>query len=359
MNKLFLLITVSILFYSCKEEKEVGCTDPLAINFNSNAEINDGSCEYFSTTPYTIETPVGFPDMITPYNNPTTIEGVILGNKLFHDKILSGDESQSCSSCHKKEFSFSDENRFSAGIDGILGTRNASALINSGWNTRFNWDGSASSLEDQAFEPITNQIEMNNSWQNVETKLNANEEYLELFKEAFNINYIDSNHVVMAIAQFERTLVSNNSKFDRYLQGIEQLTASELSGYAIFNSEQGDCFHCHGTQLFMDNDFHNNGLDAEPFADIGLADVTKNLSDYAKFKTPTLRNIEFSSPYMHDGRFTTLEEVIEHYNSGGIYSSTIDPNMKKVGIGLQLTNQEKQDLIAFLKTLSDNNFIEK
>ena len=152
---------------------------------------------------------------------------------------------------------------------------------------------------------------------------------------------------------------SVNSKFDRYLQGIEQLTPSELSGYAIFNSEKGDCFHCHGTQLFMDNDFHNNGLDTEPFTDIGLANVTSIPSDYGKFKTPTLRNIEFTAPYMHDGRFSTLEEVVEHYNSGGIYSSTIDPNMKKVGIGLQLTEQEKADLVAYLKSLSDHNFISK
>jgi len=359
MNKLFLFITVLLLFYACKKEKEVGCTDPVATNFNSNAEVNDGSCEYFSTTPYIIETPFGFPDMIIPNNNPITIEGVFLGEKLFHDKILSGDESQSCSSCHKKEFGFSEENRFSEGIDGLLGDRNASAIINVGWNTSNFWDGRAITLEDQAFSPVVNPIEMHNTWVNVENKLNADEEYLQLFKDAFNINYIDSDHVVMAIAQFERTLVSVNSKFDNYLQGIEQLTPSELSGYAIFNSEKGDCFHCHGTQLFMDNGFHNNGLDYEPFVDIGLAKVTEDPSDNGKFKTPTLRNIEYTAPYMHDGRFATLENVIEHYNSGGIYSSTIDPNMKKVGVGLQLTEQEKDDLIAYLKTLSDYNFISK
>ncbi|MAW21702.1 MAG: cytochrome-c peroxidase [Flavobacteriales bacterium] len=406
MRKLILISLLFAILYSCK--KEEGCTDPVATNFNSDAEIDDGSCNYpaegctdstasnynpyailstntceyigctdstadnyniyaiyddgsceFSTTPYIIETPFGFPNMIIPDNNPTTIEGVLLGEKLFHDKILSGDESQSCSSCHQKELGFSDGNRFSAGIDGIIGSRNASTLTNSGWNTSFNWDGSVSSLEEQAFEPVVNPIEMHNTWANVETKLNANGEYLQLFKEAFNINYIDSNHVVMAIAQFERTLVSANSKFDRYIEGNEQLSASELSGYAIFNSEKGDCFHCHGTQLFMDNDFHNNGLDHEPFLDIGLASITNNPADNGKFKTPTLRNIEHTAPYMHDGRFSTLEEVVAHYNSGGIYSSTIDPNMKKVGIGLQLTEQEKADLIAYLKTLTDSDFLEK
>ena len=200
---------------------------------------------------------------------------------------------------------------------------------------------------------------MNDTWSNVENKLNANPEYVLLFKQAFNIDYIDSTHVVMAISQFERTLISVNSKFDNYLRGTVQLTPSELNGYAIFNSEKGDCFHCHGTQMFMDNDFHNNGLDEEPFTDLGLGEVTNIASNNGKFKTPTLRNIEFSAPYMHDGRFATLEDVIEHYNSGGKYSSTVDPLMKKLGIGLQLTNQEKQDLIAFLKTLSDSDFIQK
>jgi cytochrome c peroxidase len=238
-----------------------------------------------------------------------------------------------------------------------MGDRNASAIINAGWNTTNFWDGRAITLEDQAFGPVVNPIEMNDTWPNVENKLNANQEYKQLFKEVFNINNIDSTHVVRAIAQFERTLVSANSKFDKYLNNEVQLSPSELNGYTIFNTEKGDCFHCHGTQLFMDNSFHNNGLDAEPFTDLGLAKITGNTEDNGKFKTPTLRNIEASAPYMHDGRFATLEEVVEHYNSGGVYSSTIDPKMKKVGIGLQLTNQEKADLIAYLKTLTDTDFI--
>ena len=198
---------------------------------------------------------------------------------------------------------------------------------------------------------------MHNSWNNVENTLNQDEEYLLLFKQAYNIDYIDSTHVVMAIAQFERTLISNNSKFDKYSRGEEVFTKSELNGFAIFNSEKGDCFHCHGTSLFTDNLFHNNGLESEPFLDIGLGKITKNTSDNGKFKTPTLRNIEVSAPYMHDGRFTTLEKVIEHYDSGGHFSSTVDPLMKKLGVGLNLTNQEKSDLIAFLKTLTDYDYI--
>jgi cytochrome c peroxidase len=198
---------------------------------------------------------------------------------------------------------------------------------------------------------------MHDTWVNVESKLNSDTIYKNLFKNAFNIDYIDSIHVVKAIAQFERTIISVDSKYDKWMRQELQLSPSELNGFAIFNSEKGDCFHCHGTEMFMDNDFHNNGLDANNFADLGLANISNNAEDIAKFKTPTLRNIEFTAPYMHDGRFSTLEEVIEHYNSGGNYSPTVDPLMKKIGVGLQLTNAEKQDLINFLKALSDYNFI--
>ena len=356
-----ILIIFVLLIFACEQDLAPisGCTDENATNFNPNAVTDNGNCIYFSTTPYTIEIPYGFPNMIIPKNNPMTVEGVNLGKKLFNDPILSADNSLACINCHNKSSSFSDPNQYSTGINNIQGTRNASALVNIGWNSSFNWDGSAQSLEEQAFEPVTNPIEMHDTWQNVENKINANLEYKDLFLEAFNIDYIDSNHIVMAIAQFERTLISSDSKFDRYIRGEEQLTPSELSGYAIFNSEKGDCFHCHGSQMFMDNRFHNNGLDIEPFTDLGLGYVSENSNDNGKFRTPSLRNIEYTSPYMHDGRFISLEEVVNHYNSGGNYSSTVDPLMKKIGIGLQLTNEEKQDLVSFLKTLSDENFITK
>ena len=334
-----------------------GCMDSLALNYNPAATIENESCFYFNNTPYVFETPYGFPNMNIPFDNPMTIEGVALGEKLFRDPILSADNTQSCINCHQQNFSFSEPNQFSTGIDNVQGMRNASALINIGWNTSFNWDGSSLTLEEQAFEPVTNPIEMHNNWSNVETTLNSHADYPTLFKQAFNIDYIDSNHVVKAIAQFERTLISSNSKLDRYLNNEEQLTISELNGYAIFNTEKGDCFHCHASQLFMDNLFHNNGLDIEPFLDLGRGKVTLNSSDNGKFKTPTLRNIEMTAPYMHDGRFATLEEVVEHYDSGGKYSTTVDPLMKKLGVGLQLSNQEKIDLVAYLKTLTDNEFI--
>jgi len=350
--------------FACKKDLPIikGCADQNALNYNASATYNDGSCIFdtlipYQTTPYSIVSPSGFPTMPIPENNPMTVEGIALGQKLFHDPILSGDGTQSCASCHLQSSAFSDTNRFSKGIDGLFGDRNASTIVNAGWNVSNFWDGRAVTLEDQAFDPVVNPIEMNNSWQNVENTLNASATYKELFRKAFNIDDIDSTHVVMAIAQFERTLISANSRLDKYLRQEIQLTPSELNGYVLFNTEKGDCFHCHSTEMFMDNLFHNNGLDTEPFLDLGLAKVTGLTSDNGKFKTPTLRNIEFSAPYMHDGRFSTLEEVIEHYNSGGEHSLTIDPLMLKFGVGLQLTNQQEQDLIAFLKTLSDPDFI--
>jgi cytochrome c peroxidase len=365
MNKRVSLLLIIGILFSCKKDLPiiVGCTDSTALNYNSSATYDDGSCSYntltpYQTTPYTIVAPLGFPNMNIPENNTMTAEGIVLGKKLFHDPILSGDGTQSCASCHLQIAGFSDTNRFSKGIDGLFGDRNASTIINAGWNTTNFWDGRAITLEDQAFDPVVSPTEMNNTWKNVENTLNTSVTYKELFRKAFNINDIDSTHVVMAIAQFERTLISANSRYDKYLRQELQLTPSELNGYVIFNTEKGDCFHCHGTEMFMDNLFHNNGLDTEPFLDLGLAKVTGLASDNGKFKTPTLRNIEFSAPYMHDGRFSKLGDVVDHYNSGLNYSSTIDPLMKKLNIGgLQLTNQEKQDLIAFLKTLSDPDFI--
>jgi len=326
----------------------------------------DGDDNNYETIPYTIITPYNFPQMLIPEDNLLTQEGVQLGKKLFFDPILSSNNTISCASCHIQENSFSDPSQYSVGVNGDVGFRNAFSLVNIGWNSSFNWDGSASSLENQVFEPVTNPIEMANNWSQVEDDLNANIEYRDLFKKAFNVDCIDSIHIAKAIAQFERTLISSNSRYDKFLKGEVMFTNEELDGLNIFFSERGDCFHCHGNINFMDNSFHNNALD-ETFLDLGLFEVTGNELDRGLFKTPTLRNVEFSAPYMHDGRFNTLEEVIDHYNSGGVYSSTVDPLMKYInsnpyGIpgetGLMLTQQEKNNLKAFLLTLSDEVFIQ-
>ena len=236
-------------------------------------------------------------------------------------------------------------------------------LFNLAWNfdERFAWDGKEFSLEKQALEPVTNPIEMHGNWENITKKLQNNLEYKDLFLRAFGTSIIDSTLVTKAIAQFERTLISGNSKFDKYLRGEINLTPEEQNGFDVFMDEsKGDCFHCHGSDnnpIWSDNKFHNNGLD-NVFVDLGLGKITGDPKDNGKFKSPSIRNLAFTAPYMHDGRFATLEEVINHYSEGLKRSPTIDPLMKKVDEGgVHLSTQDKSNLKAFLQTLSDYNFI--
>lgn len=236
-------------------------------------------------------------------------------------------------------------------------------LFNLAWNynERFNWDGTALSLERQAEEPVENPIELHSNWDNVVSRLQAHPEYPELFRLAFKTTTITKELTTKAIAQFERTLISANSKFDNYTLGNATLTAQELNGLDVFlREDKGDCFHCHGNPsnpLWTDNLFHNNGLDAT-FTDLGLGTVTGDPNDNGKFKSPSLRNLAFTAPYMHDGRFSTLDEVINHYSEGLQNSATIDPLMKQIAQGgVQLTDEDKADLKAFLLTLSDASFI--
>jgi cytochrome c peroxidase len=317
--------------------------------------------------PSNLEIPQLFQDNILspviPIDNPQTIEGVALGKKLFFDTILSGDNTQACADCHAPTNAFADADRFSDGINGVFGNRNSMPLFNLAWNydEKFFWDGNAFSLEHQALVPVTDPIEMASTWLQVEEKLQKHPEYPILFEQAFGTSKIDSNLVTKAIAQFERTLISSNSKFDKYLLGESPLTTQELNGFNVFMDEtKGDCFHCHGSDknpLWTDNLFHNNGLD-NTFADLGLGAVTGDPADNGKFKSPSLRNLAFTAPYMHDGRFTTLEDVINHYSEGLKHSTTIDPLMKKVATGgVQLSEQDKADLKAFLLSLSDYEFI--
>jgi len=317
--------------------------------------------ETYTPEPYTITKPYGFQEMNIPADNPMTVEGVELGRMLFYDPLLSKNDLQSCGSCHNQQLGFTDGARFSTGVDGLEGARSSMALINLGWETKYFWDGRAGSLEEQIFGPVTNPLEMHTTWPEVEAKLNAHPQYPDLFHNAFGIDHVDSVHVSKAIAQFLRTMISGNSKFDKYRRGEATLTASELSGLDIFTSERGDCFHCHafdGDGTFTDHTFKNNGLDTDAeMTDPGLQQATGNPSDRGKFKVPTLRNIELTAPYMHDGRFATLEEVVNHYDLGGKPSATVDPLMKHVNEGLNLTLQERTDLVNFLKTLTDEEFV--
>lgn len=327
--------------------------------------MSDDSSNYMAT-PAALDIPPFFESSILPpeipRDNPLTVEGIALGKALFYDPILSANNTQSCASCHLQSGGFSDPNQFSVGINGSLGTRNSMPLFNLAWNRRgpFNWDGSAASLEDQIFEPVTNPLEMANTWPNAVAALQNSATYPELFDAAFGSTAIDSVNVSRAIAQFVRTLISGNSKFDRYLNGQEDLSEAEERGMNIFLDEtRGDCFHCHGNPmnpLWTDNRFHNNGLD-EFFIDRGLGAVTGDPRDDGLFRTPSLRNLSFTAPYMHDGRFNTLDEVIDHYSEGLVYSETISPLLKKVSEGgVGLTPEEKSDLKAFLLSLTDPSF---
>lgn len=326
----------------------------------------------FSPTPYALQIPGNFPPMPIPANNPLTVEGVRLGRHLFYEPRLSGNNTMSCASCHLQEHAFSDTSRVSTGIDGIQGTRQSMALFNLGWEDRFFWDGRALTLEEQIFFPVRDPIEMHETWPNAVAKLQADPAYVQLFSRAFGTTTIDSVQASKAMAQFLRTMISANSKFDRFMRGEEQLTVQEQLGFQLTLLEGGvppispfgqggaDCFHCHphGGGRFTDGLFRNNGLKPESeWTDLGLGGFTGLPQDRARFKTPSLRNVAVTAPYMHDGSLQTLEQVIEHYNSGGHPSPTTDPNMKFTSGGLQLTPQKKQQLIAFLHTLTDWEFL--
>jgi cytochrome c peroxidase len=334
---------------------------------NTNALVDDFSL----TTPYPLDIPPFFPPMDIPQNNPLTQESVLLGKYLFWEKKLSLDNSISCGSCHLPESSFSDPNRYSAGVGGTLGDRQSMALINLGWARNYFWDGRKSSLEDQILEPVENPIEMHEQWSNVVLKLAEDTIYPPMFRAAFGSVHITKERAAKAIASFIRTMVSAGSKFDKQRIGQYTFTPEEYRGFILFTTEGGspeevaggsygaDCFHCHGfgDMQMTDGLFHNNGLDPSFQNDPGRFNVTFNPLDSGKFKTPTLRNVEYSAPYMHDGRFNTLLEVIEHYNTGGHPSTTIDSFMKFTSGGLQLSETSKNDLIAFLKCLSDTAFM--
>lgn len=300
-----------------------------------------------------------------------TVEGVELGRKLFYENLLSGDNTMSCADCHSPQAAFADPNQFSTGIDGIQGTRNSMALINLGWNTHFFWDGRAKTLEEQILLPVVDQIELHETWPNAVKELSASVTYRNMFFKAFGEEGIDSIKVAKAIAQFLRTMISGSSKYDvmyKYENGYTlsaedqqiyaTITADEWQGYSLFKSLDGaDCFHCHNGTLMQVMKFSNNGLDAT-FTDLGRGGFTGLPGDNGKFKVPTLRNIALSAPYMHDGRFSTLEQVVDHYSFGIQNSATLDPLIEYAFQGgVQLNATQKAQLIAFLNTMTDWNFI--
>ncbi len=344
---IIIFIVFAIIIIACQKDRDIVAPDPILGNDTP-------------ATPYNLVAPIGFPPIKIPATNPMTLEGIALGRKLFYDPILSLDNTQACASCHKQNFSFTDSNTtYSKGITGAIGVRNAMPIMNLAWEKKFFWDGGAATLEDQVIGPIQNPIEMHETLTNVISKLRNHAEYPKLFKRAFGTDSITTMLLMKAVAQFERTIISANSKYDKYVRGELDLSADELAGKELFiDQAKGDCNHCHILgSTFTDFDFKNNGLDSV-FKDMGRYNITLNDADKGKFKTPTLRNIELTAPYMHDGRFTTLEQVIDHYNSNFIVTPTTDVNIALLDkLRGRITPIEKTQLIAFLKTLTDYDFI--
>lgn len=316
-------------------------------------------------TPYALILPAFFPQMAIPSDNPLTYEGIDLGRHLFYDTRLSGDSTQACASCHMQEFGFSDTARFSTGITGAQGNRQAMTIVNLGWGSKFFWDGRAESLEAQALQPVINPIEMNTTWPEVVAKLQADPMYQQMFEDAFGEPGIDSVKSAKALAQFMRILISGNSKFDKYLRFETTLTPSELNGFVLFaDFNKGDCIHCHIFEppMFTDHSFRNNGLQDYPINDLGRYAVTGIPSDSMRFKVPTLRNIEVSAPYMHDGSLSTLDDVFDFYINNVHWNTTTDgamyfDDMGGGALGIDITPTEADDIKAFLLTLTDQDFL--
>ena len=320
MNKLFLFLSFLVAVFA-----STSCTD----NQLGEPQV---------ATPYTLEVPAGFPEPTIPEDNPMTKEGVALGRLLYYDSILHQNQVTACATCHIQSNSFS-----SAGP--VL------PHINLAWSNSFLWDGAEEGALENAML-----FEVEEFFETDVSKLQEDENYPQLFEQAFGSKEISTKRISDALAQFIRTLNSGNSKFDQYIQGKVDFTDQEARGFDLFFTEKGDCFHCHATVFFTDNQMHNNALDSLP--EVGRFKVTGDSLDIGKYKSPTLRNIEFTGPYMHDGRYETLEEVIDFYSEGLEYSPTVDPLMKNLNQGgVQLTSEEKAALLAFLKTLSEPEYL--
>ncbi len=319
-------------------------------------------------TPYLLEYG-SFPAPELPEDNPLTVAGVELGRMLFYEKMLSKNNEQACADCHEQKDGFSDLDQLSLGVEGLPGKRQAMSIFNMAWHSnQFFWDGRADLLRDQALLPIQDPLEMNETLDNVIAKLSASQLYKDQFIRAFGSDEITSDKMALAMEQFMLSIVSHDSKYDRYLAGEVTLTESEERGRILFETEYNpffpefsgaDCAHCHGGINFENDQYLNNGLDTDDeFTDLGREEVTFDPNDRAKFKVPTLRNIALTPPYMHDGRFQTLEEVVDHYNEGIKSSSTADVTVTNtMETGLFLTDQDKEDLVNFMKTLTDETFV--
>lgn len=350
------MFTMTNLYQKAAGAKRVGSflllIMPLFWSCSDDAEYKD--------VPIVFEVPANFPPLAYDLDgNPITQKGFELGKKLFYDGRLSSDGTVSCGFCHEQQNAFTHHGHtVSHGVNGLSGIRNSPALQNLAFQTTFMFDGATDHLHLQPIIPITNPVEMDGNFSNIVAMMNTDAEYKRLFALAFPNQPINTENMLKAIGQFMAMLTSSNSRFDKYRRnepgGI--LSNEEQDGYAIFNQK---CANCHATDLFTDNSFRNNGLAVNPLVnDEGRYVVTLLETDKYKFKVPSLRNIEKTKPYMHDGRFLTLEAVLNHYSNGIVNSATLDPSLNANGnLGIPLTNDEKTKMIAFLKTLTDNEFL--
>ncbi len=357
MKAWYIIIAIGVIITACSRE-----TAP-------EENEKDLSAIPYAPLSFTPTYPDDYPRMEVPENNPITVDGVNLGRHLFYDPILSLDSTLSCSSCHLPQGSFTDNKAFSEGVDGSVGARSSMSLLDVAfaYNGLF-WDGRAQTLEEQALLPVEDPIELHNTWPDVIDRFKRHRNYDTLFRKAFGIikpSEITKELAAKAIAQFERTLVtSGNSKYDRRQRDDPNtfFTEQENIGRQIFFEDNpaefpdGQCFHCHNRPLFTTNEYVNNGIDpaenGDDFPDLGRFLVTGEKLDKGKFKVPTIRNMIHSAPYMHDGRFETLDEVLDHYLSGGHPSIGKDVNILPV----DLTNFERESLKAFILTLTDDDF---
>ena len=310
------------------------------------------SKSYF--TPIYIDVPKNWPKPVYDFSkNPLTEEGFQLGRHLFYDPILSRDNTISCASCHLQQTGFTHvDHDLSHGIDGKIGTRNSMTIMNLAWAKSFMWDGGVNHLDVQPLQPITSEAEMDETMENVVAKLQKSEKYQQLFKEAFGTEKITGQLTLKALSQFVLLLTTSNSKYDKVVRKEEKFTEMEQKGYNLFKT---NCASCHQEPLFTNDAFENNGLAVDTtLNDIGRMRITQKESDKYKFKVPTLRNVQFTFPYMHDGRFETINEVVKHYNSGIVNHSTLAKQLQKP---MHLSDNERTELVAFLKTLTDTEFL--
>ncbi len=304
-----------------------------------------------------LNVPQNFPPLAQ--NVTVTQKGFELGRKLFYDGRLSADGTVSCSFCHEQGYAFTHHgHQFSHGIDNQEGTRNAPPVQNMAFQSEYFYDGASNSLDMLSIVPIHNPVEMGETLEGIADKLKTDREYAKLFGEAFDDGQVSSGNILKALGQFMATMVSANSRYDKYVRNEAggSLTSLEMQGMQLFQSK---CASCHKTDLFTDSAFRNNGLPPNPLLnDLGREAVTGFAADRYKFKVPSLRNIEKTAPYMHDGRFGSLESALNFYSSGVQQSATLDPLLSHDGIiGIPMTADEKSAIIAFLKTLTDEEFL--